>query len=85
MAFDPQVLELGRLYGRTELYPLWGYAGVEAISRGVITPRGSKYVILFVTRQKQQSLTQYHDFINGDYLIGRGKGPRIGPPDRQSC
>jgi putative restriction endonuclease len=73
MAFDPQVLELGRLYGRTELYPLWGYAGVEAISRGVITPRGSKYVILFVTRQKQQSLTQYHDFINGDYLHWEGE------------
>src|SRR5688500_6411945 len=73
MAFDPKALELGKLYARTELYPLWGYAGVEAISRGVITPRRSKYIILFVTRQKQQSLTQYQDFISGDYLHWEGE------------
>jgi putative restriction endonuclease len=73
MAFDPQALELGRLYSRTDLYPLWGYAGIEAISRGVITPRSGKFIILFVTRQKQQSLTQYHDFISEDYLHWEGE------------
>jgi putative restriction endonuclease len=73
MAFDPKALELGKLYARTELYPLWAYAGIEAISRGVITPRGSPYIILFVTRQKQQSLTQYHDFISADYLHWEGE------------
>lgn len=73
MAFDPEILELGSLYGRTELYPMWGYAGIEAISRGVVTPTGSKYVILFVTRQKQKSLTQYRDFLSGDCLYWEGE------------
>lgn len=73
MAFDPRQLEVGKLYPRTELFPLWGYAGIEAISRGVITPAGARYIILFVTRQKQQSLTQYHDFLSGDYLHWEGE------------
>lgn len=73
MAFDPSVLQLGKLYSRTELAPLWGYAGVEAISRGVVTPAGAKYIILFVTRQKQQSLTQYNDFLSEDYLHWEGE------------
>lgn len=73
MAFDPKALTLGTLYPRTELYRMWGYAGVEAISRGVVTPRGTAYIILFVTRQKQQSLTQYRDFISGDHLHWEGE------------
>jgi putative restriction endonuclease len=73
MPFEPKSLELGRLYSRTELYRMWGYAGIEAISRGVVTPTGSKHIILFVTRQKQQSLTQYRDFISGDQLHWEGE------------
>jgi len=73
MAFDPTKLELGRLYTRPELARLWGYEGFQAISRGVVTPRGTKYIILFVTRQKQESLTQYRDFISGDYLHWEGE------------
>ncbi len=73
MAFDPSLLELGRLYSRNELASLWGYAGVEAISRGVVTPAGTNYIILFVTRQKQRSLTQYHDFLSEDYLHWEGE------------
>lgn len=73
MAFDPTELELGRLYTRPQLAQKWGYKGFQAISRGVVTPRGSRYIILFVTRQKQESLTQYRDFINGDYLHWEGE------------
>jgi putative restriction endonuclease len=73
MAFDPAELELGRLYTRPQLAQKWGYQGFQAISRGVVTPRGSRYIILFVTRQKQESLTQYRDFISGDYLHWEGE------------
>jgi putative restriction endonuclease len=73
MLFDPGRLELGRLYTRPELARLWGYQGYQAISRGVVTPRGTRYIILFVTRQKQESLTQYRDFISGDYLHWEGE------------
>jgi putative restriction endonuclease len=73
MSFDPLRLALGRLYTRPELARLWGYVGYQAISRGVVTPRGSRYIILFVTRQKQESLTQYRDFISGDYLHWEGE------------
>jgi putative restriction endonuclease len=52
---------------------MWGYRGIEAISRGVITPAVTSYIILFVTRQKQQSLTQYRDFLSGDYLHWEGE------------
>jgi putative restriction endonuclease len=73
MAFDPQELELGRLYTRPELASRWGYRGYQAISRGVFTPRGGGFIILFVTRQKQESLTQYQDFLSGDYLHWEGE------------
>ena len=73
MAFDPKALELGGLYTRPELALMWGYASHEAISRGVVTPAGGKYIILFVTRQKQVSLTQYRDFIGGDCLHWEGE------------
>jgi putative restriction endonuclease len=71
--FDPDLLELGRLYTRPQLAGLWGYRGYQALARGVFTPRGTRHIILFVTRQKQEMLTQYRDFINGDYLHWEGE------------
>ena len=77
MSFDPRRLTLGRLYTRPELAELWGYKRFEAISKGVVTPAGGGSIILFVTRQKQESLTQYQDFLSGDYLHWEGeKGHR---------
>lgn len=73
MPFDPQRLVLGHLYTRPKLAEMWGYAGHAAISKGVVTPRGGGYVVLFVTRQKQKSLPQYNDFISGDYLHWEGE------------
>ena len=40
---------------------MWGYAGYEAISRGIVTPRNTKYIILFITKVKQNFFTQYQD------------------------
>jgi putative restriction endonuclease len=73
MAFNPASLELGRLYTRPELADMWGYRGFQAISRGVVTPRDSRYIILFVTRQKQKSAAQFRDFMSGDYLHWEGE------------
>lgn len=73
MAFDPSTVELGRLYTRPKLAQLWGYRGYQAIARGVFTPAGGGHVVLFVTRQKQEALTQYRDFISGDYLHWEGE------------
>ncbi|MEZ4422312.1 MAG: HNH endonuclease [Gemmatimonadota bacterium] len=81
MPFTLDVLELGRLYTRPELARLWGYQGFEAISRGVVTPADSATIVLFVTREKQQSLTQYRDFISGDRLYWEGQ-KRHGTDDR---
>lgn len=73
MPFDPAPLELGRLYTRPHLARLWGYRGYQALARGVFTPREGGHIILFVTRQKQEMLTQYRDFINGDHLHWEGE------------
>lgn len=73
MPFDPNQLEIGRLYTRPFLDALWGYRAHQAISRGVFTPRGGGYIVLFVTRQKQECLTQYEDFLSGDFLHWEGE------------
>jgi putative restriction endonuclease len=73
MPFDPRTLEIGRLYSRPQLAVLWGYRGYQAFARGVFTPSDGGHLVLFVTRQKQDSLTQYQDFISGDYLRWEGQ------------
>lgn len=73
MAFSLAPLELGRLYTRPELADLWGYESFHAISRGVFTPQGAGIIVLFVTREKQESLTQYRDFLSGDWLYWEGE------------
>ena len=50
-------LTLGVKYTRPELARRWGYASHKAIERGVVTPKGGKVLILFVTRVKQAALT----------------------------
>lgn len=73
MAFDASTLEVGRQYTRPRLAELWGYRGYRGFAKGVFTPRGQRDVVLFVTRQKQESLTQYTDFISGDRLHWEGE------------
>jgi hypothetical protein len=70
---DISSLTIGSRYTRPELARRWGYASHHAISRGVVTPRGGKVIVLFVTRVKQVSLPQYHDFVSGDMLFWEGE------------
>ncbi len=66
-------LVIGQKYERSYLAKLWGYESYHAISRGVVTPIGTNLIILFVTKNKQQSLTQYRDCIEGDLLYWEGE------------
>lgn len=66
-------LELGHSYTRPELSKLWELGGHQGISRGVYTPAGQNVIFLFVTRHKQNCLTQYKDFLEGDLLYWEGE------------
>jgi len=46
---DFKKLVVGNEYARKELAEVWGYQGFQGLSRGVITPRKSNVIILFVT------------------------------------
>jgi hypothetical protein len=72
MARFTEPLEIGKRYDRQVLARLWGLAGFEAISRGVYTPAGQKLIILFVTREKQDCLTQYRDFLQEERVLRSG-------------
>jgi hypothetical protein len=66
-------LKFGQSYERPFLAKLWGYQSFHAISKGVITPAGTKYIIFFVTKDKQRALTQYNDYIDGNMLFWEGE------------
>lgn len=66
-------LKIGESYDRNFLTELWGYKGRQAISRGVVTPASTNAIILFVTQEKQNSATQYNDYINDDFLYWEGE------------
>ncbi|WP_342655939.1 HNH endonuclease [Shewanella algae] len=66
-------LNIGQEYERPYLADIWGYKGFQAISRGVVTPSRTKFIILFVTKQKQEALTQYNDYLDGDLLHWEGE------------
>lgn len=66
-------LIVGQSYDRPELARLWGYAAWHAIGRGVVTPSGQNIIILFITKEKQESLHQYADKIVDDCLYMDGE------------
>ena len=63
----------GQKYECPHLAQLLGYRGFQAISRGVVTPANTKFIILFVTGKKQESLTQYNDYFERPYLHWQGE------------
>jgi putative restriction endonuclease len=66
-------LVVGKQYDRPYLARLWGYLTYNAISRGVVTPRDQNAIVFFVTKEKQESLTQYVDRIDNDLLFWEGE------------
>ena len=71
VSFDE--IQIGREYTRPVLATLWGYGGYEAISRGAVTPRYTPYIILFITHEKQDSLTQYEGRLDNSVLDIEGE------------
>ena len=70
ITFDGIVV--GRAYSRPTLAELWGYRSYHAIARGVVAPRGQNLIVLFVTRDKQESLEQYEDRLTASILHWEG-------------
>jgi hypothetical protein len=72
MAVTFENLHIGQLYSRPTLAYLWGYKGYQALARGVVTPRDSNIIILFVTEEKQAFQEQYADKLMGHILQWEG-------------
>jgi hypothetical protein len=66
-------IKIGSEWTRNQLAKLWGYKRFNAIARGVITPANENKIILFVTEEKQQSLTQYNDHLSNGILKWEGE------------
>ena len=64
---------VGAEYTRPQLAAIWGYKSYAAISRGVVTPSGLSYILLFVTEEKQASFTQYQDMLKDGILQMEGE------------
>jgi hypothetical protein len=73
MQINFKSLEFGQSYERPFLAKLWGYQSFHAISKGVVTPAGTKYIVFFVTKNKQQTSIQYNDYIDGNMLFWEGE------------
>lgn len=64
------ILTIGKEYDRPYLSQLWGYSDWHGFGRGVFTPRGLNLIVLFITKEKQNVLTQYNDyFLDGLFYI----------------
>src|SRR5439155_22729647 len=70
ISFDQ--ITIGNTYDRQELVELWGYTGIEALQRGVVTPRDDNKIVLFVTEEKAPDATQYQDRLLDDTLEWEG-------------
>jgi hypothetical protein len=65
-------IKLGNEYDRRTLAALWGYQDWHAIGRGVVTPKGSNKIVLFITCEKQANQPQYADHLEGNELHWEG-------------
>lgn len=65
-------IKVGAKYSRPDLSEIWGYNGYQAIARGVVAPKGTNYIILFVTEEKQAFQEQYADKLDGNILNWEG-------------
>jgi putative restriction endonuclease len=66
-------LEVGKPYTRPQLAEQWGYQSYHAIARGAVTPADSKYIVLFITKNKQSFLPQYKNTLTGTTLSIEGE------------
>jgi hypothetical protein len=72
MSVEFNNIVVGCDYSRQTLADLWGYAGRQALQRGVVTPSNTNKIILFVTEKKSQSATPYQDHLYGNFMEWEG-------------
>ncbi len=72
MAVSFGSISVGTSYTRNDLAKLWGYAGIAALSRGVVTPADDNKIVLFVTHEKRPGDEQYEDELVGSVLLWEG-------------
>jgi putative restriction endonuclease len=72
MQISFEKIEIGSTYSRPQLAKLWGYAGYQALARGVVTPQNDNKIILFVTFDKPEYIEQYKDELKGSILHWEG-------------
>lgn len=65
-------ITVGAVYSRDDLAKLWGYAGIQALARGVVTPSEDDKIVLFVTFDKRPEDEQYQDELSGSVLLWEG-------------
>lgn len=68
-------LQIGQQYTAVQLAHIWGYQSYHPLVRGIVTPRGTNIILLFVTKEKQAGATPYEDDIKGNvlYMMGQEK------------
>lgn len=66
ISFD--TLTVGATYDRNYLASLWGYADYHAIARGCVTPAGSRVIIFFITRERQEWDAPYQNALSDGFL-----------------
>ncbi|HMP04031.1 MAG TPA: hypothetical protein PKD86_15135 [Gemmatales bacterium] len=77
MAVSFADIAVGSTYSRNDLVRLWEHVGVEAISRGVVTPQEDNKIILFVTLDKHPSARPYEDETVGPVLLWEGPNDHL--------
>ena len=65
---DFDSLKLFGEYDLKTLAELWGYQSYDAIRRGIVTPSGSKIIILFITLTHTSDATKYTNTREGSLL-----------------
>jgi len=70
-------IKLGAKYSRQDLADIWGYKGIQALARGVVTPSEKSVIILFVTENKDGSSGAYTDRLSGDVLEWEGPNDHL--------
>lgn len=73
MPVNFDAIQIGAQYDRPQLAELWGYEDYHAIARGAVTPAGTQFIILFITREKQVQQTQYEDHLENGILDIEGE------------
>lgn len=67
------ILKVGDKYTSKELAEMWNYKSYHALIKGVVTPKDSNYIILFVTKEKQIGATPYEDELRDNILYMTGQ------------